>query len=322
MQTHRTSGRTGLGLGLAFATAVCWATLPLALHLTLEQLDPFTLTWFRFAVAFALVGGYLAARGELAAFAKLGRREWILLAIAAAMLIGNYVFYLLGLERTTPASAQLLIQLAPLSMAIGGIVVFREPFAPAQWGGAALLVAGLGLFFFEQISSALAEPGRYALGSAFIFAAAIVWAVYALLQKQLLVAISSVHVLFFIFGVATLALFPTATPSALARVDAWHWALLAFCSLNTIAAYGAFSEALAHLEASRVSVVLALNPLMTVGVVAAAHAIFPEEVEGPRVALLGLLGAALCVTGSIVTNLLAKRVRSGTDLPGRDPARE
>ncbi|MFX8262295.1 EamA family transporter, partial [Acinetobacter baumannii] len=56
---HRASGRWRLGLSLTLLTALCWATLPIALKITLEQLDPITLTWFRFAVAALGVGGWL-----------------------------------------------------------------------------------------------------------------------------------------------------------------------------------------------------------------------------------------------------------------------
>lgn len=310
MALYQSSGRAGLGLALAFSTAVLWATLPVALKVTLEQLDPLTLTWFRFVVAFVILAAYLGARGRLGVFTTLGRRDFALLAIAAATLIGNYVFYLLGLDRTTPANSQLLIQLAPLLMAAGGIVVFREPFAPSQWVGAALLIAGLGLFFFDQLASALTDASRYVIGSASIVVAALSWAAYALAQKQLLGRISSLHVLVFIFAVASAALLPTATPSALARLDTLHWVLLAYCSLNTLAAYGAFAEALAHIEASRVSVVLALNPLMTVFVVSAAHALFPTVVDDTHVAALGVAGACVAVAGSVATSLLGRRKRA------------
>ena len=51
MTLHRSSGRWRLGLGLTLATALFWATLPIALKVCLEALDPITLTWFRFVVA-------------------------------------------------------------------------------------------------------------------------------------------------------------------------------------------------------------------------------------------------------------------------------
>ena len=82
------------------------------------------------------------------------------------MLVGNYVFYLLGVQHTTPANAQLLIQLAPLLMALGGIWVFGERFRAAQWLGLALLVAGMGLFFADQLADQRAGAGlRARLGA-------------------------------------------------------------------------------------------------------------------------------------------------------------
>src|SRR5687767_11772192 len=96
MALHQASGRWKLGLLLALATAACWATLPVALKVSAEAIDPITLTWFRFLVAAVLMGGWLAARGRLGAYRRLDAKRWGLLALAAVMLVGNYVLYLLG----------------------------------------------------------------------------------------------------------------------------------------------------------------------------------------------------------------------------------
>ena len=50
---------------LSFAEA---ATLPVALKITLEQVDPYTLTWFRFVLAAGVMLAWLAARGGLRGF--------------------------------------------------------------------------------------------------------------------------------------------------------------------------------------------------------------------------------------------------------------
>jgi drug/metabolite transporter (DMT)-like permease len=165
MALHESSGRWRLGLLLALVTAGCWATLPVALKLTLEQVDAITLTWFRFLVAAGVMGAWLAARRGFPAFRALTSRHWAMLLLAGLMLLGNYVFYLLGVQYTTPANAQLIIQLAPLLMALGGIVVFKERFAAAQWLGLAVIVVGLGLFFGEQNAS---HGGDYALGASLV----------------------------------------------------------------------------------------------------------------------------------------------------------
>lgn len=309
---HRASGRTRLGLGLSLVTALCWATLPVALKVTLTALDPLTLTWFRFLVAAVLTVGWLGARGKLGGVGALGRRGGTMLAVAALMLVGNYVFYLLGVGRTSPGNAQLIIQLAPLLMALGGIVVFGERFRAAQWIGMALLAAGLLLFFRDQFVHVDATPGHagsrnYLAGSLLVVLAAVVWAVYALVQKQLLVTLGSMQILAVIYVVATLLLWPFAHPSHLARLDAVQWWLLAYCALNTVVAYGAFAEALAHWEASRVSAVLAVTPLLCLAVVALVHGLWPSTLAPEPMSAVGWIGALLVVAGSTTVSLLGRR---------------
>ncbi|WP_176693289.1 DMT family transporter [Arenimonas terrae] len=304
MPLHQASGRWKLGLTLALVTAACWATLPVALKLTLQQLDPYTLTWFRFLLAAGVMLAWLAARDGLGGFASLDGRRWGLLLAAALCLIGNYVFYLLGVQWTSPANAQLLIQLAPLLMALGGIFVFRERFNGWQWAGLAILFGGLALFFREQ----LGVGGRgYAFGSGLVVFAAVVWAAYALLQKQLLLRLSSPAILLAIYLCASVVLLPLARPAALLQLDGLHWGLLMFCAVNTLVAYGAFAEALAHWEASRVSAILATTPLLCVAAVAGVHTLWPASIAPERIGWLGYAGAALVVLGSALTSLMGSK---------------
>ncbi|MBB5014162.1 DMT family transporter [Rehaibacterium terrae] len=307
MALHQASGRWKLGLALALATAGFWSTLPVALKITLEQLDPYTLTWFRFLVAFVLMFAWLAARGGLAPLRGLTHRHRALLAVAALGLIGNYVFYLLGVQHTSPGNAQLLIQLAPLLMALGGIFVFRERFATGQWLGLAVIVGGLALFFADQLGHDTLPAGRYVWGSTLVIAAAVVWAVYALAQKQLLLRLSSPLILLVIYAAASLLLWPLARPTALLQLDALHWGLLVYCALNTLGAYGCFAEALAHWEASRVSAILATTPLLCIGVVFLVHALWPTLIRPEAISWLGFAGAGLVVLGSTLTSLLGQR---------------
>ena len=313
MTLHRASGHWRLGLTLTVITALCWATLPIALKIALDVLDPITLTWFRFLVAALFTAAWLGLRGKLrgprAGYGGLGRRGWLMLLVAAVMLVGNYVFYLLGVQHTTPANAQLLIQLAPLLMALGGIWVFGERFRAAQWFGLALLALGMALFFADQLAAAARAPG-YVLGSALVIVGAVVWAVYALLQKQLLVKLGSMQILLFIYVVATLMLLPFAHPATLLQLDALHWAVLAFCAFNTIGAYGAFAEALAHWEASRVSAVLATTPLLCIAAITGVHALWPQWLAPERITALGWIGASLVVAGSAAVSLLGRAPRA------------
>lgn len=304
MALHNVSGRWRLGLLLALTTAGFWATLPIALKIALQQIDAFTLTWARFVFAVAVTTLWLAPRGGLLAFRGQSRGVWGMLLLAALTLIGNYLLYLIGLHYTTPANAQLLIQLAPLLMALGGIWLFRERFGAGQWVGLVVVVFGLLLFFRDQRSAHVQEAREYLLGSALVILGAVVWAVYALAQKQLLNHLGSQHVMVFIYAVASIALLPLARPQSLLNLDGLHAVALLYCACNTLVAYGAFAEALAHWEASRVSAVLALTPLLCAASVAFTHALAPTWIASEHIAWLGWFGAALVVVGSGLAALL------------------
>jgi drug/metabolite transporter (DMT)-like permease len=306
MSLHAPTGRWRLGLALAIATALFWATLPVALKVSLEVVDPWTLTWFRFLFATLALGAFMAWRGQFRQFRGLPARTWGLLAIAAIGLIGNYIGYLLGLNYTSPANAQLLIQLAPLLMAAGGVIVFKERLNGAQLTGYLAVAVGLVLFFVEQQARA-ATPSTYAFGGSLIVGAAATWAVYALVQKQLLRRLDSQAVLWIIYAAAALLLLPLANPTSLFALDAKHWIAVLYCAVNTIGAYGAFAEALAHWEASRVSAILALTPLLTMATVATFAAFVPGLVAPERIGTLGWIGAVTVVAGSAAVSLLGSR---------------
>jgi len=305
-ELHRASGNRRLGLLLALATMLLWGTLPISLKFALVSLDPYTLTWFRFAFAAVVLGVWLGARGELAALRSQPLRIWGLLLLAGAMLIGNYVFYLLGLTLTTPANAQLLIQAAPLLLALGAIAVFGERYNRWQWLGLALTVVGLLMFFSEQLTRVEVGASQYRYGAAWILLGALVWAIYGLAQKQLLLRLRSPVVLWVIYVFAVIALAPWARLDAFSALQLGAWIAVLYCALNTLAAYGAFAEALEHMEASRVSAILALSPLMTYLSSLLAHQFIPDIIHLESIAAVGAIGGALVIGGAMLTSLARK----------------
>ena len=83
--------------------------------------------------------------------------------------------------------------------------------------------------------------------------------------------------------------------------------LLAFASINTLIAYGAFAEALNHWEASRVSAILAITPLLSLVAVEILHAIRPDLMASEELNWLAITGAILVVLGSMTTALGSNR---------------
>lgn len=300
---HQASGRTLLGFSLALTTAVLWGILPLALKILLELMTASTLTAIRFLVAAVMVGGWLWWRKQLPNLRLLSRQGMLLLLIAIIGLLANYLMYMSGLAYLTAETGQLLIQLAPFLMMIGGVWLFKERLLFWQKVGAFILVSGLLLFFNDRLVSLLLEVSDESLGVLLIIGAGITWAAYALAQKQLLVHYSSKQIMYVIYVAGMIAFIPVSDFSPLLHLTGWHWLFLLFCCLNTVIAYGAFAEALHHWEASKVSAVLAITPLVTI-VLANLLAWFnPDWLTPEPLNLLAWLGALMVVAGSMTTAL-------------------
>lgn len=300
---HQITGKTMVGLLLALTTALLWGILPIALKILLDVFTANTITAIRFLVAAVLVGAWLGLRGKLPKLALLKQRNiaW-LMAIAVLGLLLNYIFYLSGLNLLTAETAQTLIQLAPFLMMLGGILIFKERLLFWQRVGAVLLVIGLLLFFNERLVTLVLYASSETFGVLLIIIAAITWAAYALAQKQLLVHYGSKQIMYVIYLAGSLAFIPVSDFQPLLTLNLLQWALLVFCCLNTVVAYGAFAEALHHWEASKVSAVLAITPLITIVSANLVAWIWPQFIP-QQLNVWSWFGALLVVAGSALTAL-------------------
>ncbi|MFK3906816.1 DMT family transporter [Pseudomonas monteilii] len=300
---HISSGRWVRGLFLALVTAFLWGILPIKLKQVLQVMDPVTVTWYRLLVSGGLLLAWLAAQKRLPRFQGLGRRRYGLVGLAIAGLLGNYVLYLMGLNLLSPGTAQLVVQMGPVLLLVASVFVFKERFSLGQGLGLLVLLVGFGLFFNQRLSELLTSLGTYTTGVLTILLATSIWVFYALSQKQLLTVWHSQQVMMVIYlGCATL-LIPWVHPlEALELSSVQKWLLLA-CCLNTLVAYGAFAEALAHWEASKVSATLALTPLVTFVAVALAAVVWPDYVQAEDINAVGYVGAVTVVVGSTLVAL-------------------
>jgi drug/metabolite transporter (DMT)-like permease len=298
------TGRWKLGLVLALGTATMWGTLPVALHQVAPTIGPGTSTFFRFFISALLLTPYLIARGQVNNQRKLKSPKLALYILLAGLLLtGNYGFYILGLERTSAEATQVMIQLAPMLLLLAGLWIFKESFNRSQWLGFFGFALGLILFFERQISQLLIEFGDYGLGLLFIIMSATFWTGYAILQKFLLNDFKSSETMLIFYWIGSLVFLPLSDFSSMGQLSSLQWAALLFCGLNTLIAYGCFAEAMAHLEASRVSAVIALAPLFTIAI---AQLIPLGDMPIEPLTWLSILGALLVVSGSITTAIAKK----------------
>ncbi len=300
---HQTTGNWKLGLGLSLITTILWGLVPVALAIVLPKLDIYTINWFRFITAFVLLGLYLVKQSNLPKISQLQTVPVYLYAIAILGLTGNYIFFVAGLQATSPSHAEVLIQLAGIFLGLGGLIIFKERYTRYQWLGVGVLTTGFIGFFAEQLKVVFAESEGYITGSMMVVIAALTWVVYALIQKQLLTKLDSAHIMWVIYGGCSLIFGIFAKPATLLQLDSIEWVMLIFCGLNTVIAYGCFAESLQHWEASRVSAVIALAPIFTIVSMSTATWLTPGLVKPENLTPLGIFGAILVVVGSMSISL-------------------
>jgi drug/metabolite transporter (DMT)-like permease len=292
-----------LGLGFSLVTVVMWGLLPLALKAILEVMDPVTISWYRFSLSAIIALLWYGHQRGAALKSLLFSRSWPLTLAAIAGLLGNYLLYIWGLDHINPGAAQILIQLAPLLLLIGSVVIFKERFSAMQWLGVAGLCGGMLLFFHQRFTNIVLTTDTYLAGVGLIIAAAVTWSVYGLAQKQLLTMHHTNDILLLICVAGTVLLLPLSEPQQIGALNSTQLMLLLFCGLNTIIAYGSFGLAMSYWQSSRVSAVLPIAPLLTLLFTFGLNHWQLADIPAEPMDWLSSLGALLVVGGAAVAAL-------------------
>ena len=305
---HTTSGRSAYGFGLVLLACVIWGFFPIAAKGITSQLDPHTINFYRFAIAGLMLLPFLIARGSLPRLVDKGNSRYNLrLAACALLLIINYFLYIIGVQHITPSATQILIQFSTVMLLLAGVFFFGERLSRRQWLGCLIFLAGLVIFFYPRIIAMVDGFNDYALGMGLISLAAICWTGYAVLQKQLLLHFTSSQIMLVVYLLGSLVFLPLAQPLSIFELSTPGLLLLIFCGTSTLIGSGSFSEAMAHIEASKASAMLSTLPVFTILFMwclsfIPGFAITPEPLTS-----LTLSGAALVVFGALMVALKGTR---------------
>ncbi|REG82405.1 DMT family transporter [Marinomonas pollencensis] len=310
------------GLFFSGITVLFWGMLPIALKLSSGFSDPVTLTWLRFSVAGIILGLWQWQRGNLTEFKSLSKKDWGRLATAGTFLIINYTSFAWSLQFLLPGSAQLSFQIAPLFLALGGLIFLKETIHIKQWGCFALLSAGMMVFFHPIFSSN--QGSTIWLGFAIVQMSALAWSLYALLQKSLFTQLSPSNILLAIYGYALVVMLPFSSPAELTKMSFTDGMVAAFCCLNTLIAYGAFAQALRYWQTVQVSAAVALTPVTSfiLTEVCVAWGFWPEIIQSSHADALSLFGMLLVIVSAISVQFISASMQRKKHLAGIKPPLE
>ncbi|MFO7668308.1 MAG: DMT family transporter [Bacteroidales bacterium] len=286
------------GVLYAIATASLWGFMAIILKVITSELPPVTVVWFRFFFAFLVLGIWtlIFRRSDFAIF----RRPPILLILASIFLGINYIGFITGIKYVSPSSAQVFIQIGPVGFALSGILIFREHVNWKHIVGFILVLAGMGLFYSEQLADLTGAGEHFTRGMFLVLGGGLSWAIFATLQKVLVKTYRPNQLNLFIYGFCSLVLIPLASFPSLKVMPAAHWFILVYLGLNTVLAYGSLALAIKFTEATRVSVIITLNPLITFITMAILTRMEVAWVGPETFSILAFLGALTVLAGAIV----------------------
>lgn len=294
---------TTKGILFAATTALFWGFLGIILKIALKEVDAMTIIWMRFLVAFTFLSLWFLFKrpSEFEIYRKMPP-----LVVVAGLALGfNYIGYMKGVEHAGPATAQILIQSAQVMLVIVGIFIFKEKLNRKQTIGFIVASIGFILFYNESIANISTDRDTYDLGVAYTLFGAVIWVVYAAIQKKLVAKHSAQQLNMIIYLVPTLMFVWFADFELLASLSFEMWLLLIFLGLNTLVAYGCLAEAFKYLDAAKVSIIITLNPIITITTLTIMAFLEVTIIETTVISVLGFVGAVLVVFGAILA--VAKR---------------
>ncbi len=287
------------GLLYAVVVAVLWGVLAIVLKVSLNELTPVDITWFRFFLAFVALSAYYFFKKPY--YLRILKKPPLLLIAATICLAINYYGFIEGLNRTTPSVAQVFIQLGPVLLAVAGFTFFREKAGWRQVAGLMLVAIGLILFYQEQLHHIVSNKGSWQTGVVWVIVGAVAWAAYSILLKVLVLKHPPMQLNLFIFGLPVLLYLPFVNFAHFLQIDIAGWLILLFLGLNTLFAYGLLSLAIHYIEANKISVILVLNPLLTFALMALISHTGASWIRHEHYSIATLVGALIALAGAVLT---------------------
>ncbi len=289
-----------LGFLFALTAVMMWGTLPIALQPVLKEMNAQTIVWFRFVVAMCGAFLMLLVAKKLPKPTAFTRKYRWLILLGVFGLSCNFFLFNVALRYIPAMASQVLSPISSFAMIVCGVIIFKETIGFHQKIGFLVVLIGLGLFFHNRFDD-FAQMNDYAFGILCGMVASLLWIGYGLAQKIMLEHFNSMQILLVMYIGCSLVFTPFATLSQTENLSPIALLCLIYCCLNTIIAYGSYAEALNRWDVSKVSIMMPLIPILTLGFSEIAYYWLPDYFAAPELSFLSVIGALCVVSGALLS---------------------
>ncbi len=267
---------------LVGACAIAFAPI----FVRLSDVGPTATAFWRVALALPFLWGWAAmSRGREPA----GRTFALPVVIAGLCFAGDLGVWHISILFTSVANATLLANLAPIFVAVGGYLLFRQRVTPLFLVGMVTALAGA----FVLVGPSFASGSVRLLGDALGVLTAVFYGGYFLAVKYLRDSRSTGAIMAASTTVSAIVLLPIAIAAgeSLFPASPWGWLILFGLALVCQSGgQGLIVYAMAHLPASFSAVSLLLQPVMATlyAWVLLGEKIGPAQFVGGAIVLVGI----------------------------------
>ncbi|TLM96244.1 MAG: DMT family transporter [Actinobacteria bacterium] len=300
MTTQTTDSRERLGgLARVALAGLIWGTIPLLLR----SADGASIVkvFFRMAVAGLVVGGWMLVSGRWHEITSLSRAKLLQISVQGLILTLNWTLFLTALDMTNVATAELLGYCGPVFVAALAPFVTGERFDRRVIAPLALALGGIVVILAPQ-GLAVASP-RELTGAGLAFLSALTYATLLLRSKKILRGVSSGALMTVEYGLASVVLAPFVI-AAYARGDApstpqAYAALITLGVVQTAIAGFIFLGGLRRVRTDHAAILTYIEPVAAI--------VFAAMFLGEPLTWTTVLGGALVVAGGTVVARLEAR---------------
>ena len=291
---RRESGPTPALYGLLVVLLLLWSSNFIFAKYALREMPLAMAIALRYVICGVCMLPLAAANRRSAAWrsspVRLTDAPW-LLTVGLLGLVGNQVLFLIGLSMTSVAHASIITALSPVLVLVGSFVTGLERITFRRVAGLAIAASGVVVLQFSRGSKGEAS----ATGDAVMVVSVIFFAAFNLLGKPLAERYGSLKLNASAYLAAGLLALPVTAIGwgGVVHASALAWAGVVYMgAASSVLGYLIYGYALRQLPASRVAVVIYLQPLL------ASLLAIPMLSERPSA---GFIPAAALVLGGVYT---------------------